>query len=63
MVLYVKVEEDSKKLVTVPIALKLKPNIALVEQKLLTLQENLNLSPVFSGFMLHIGCQSLLLKS
>ena len=34
------------KFVTVPNALKLKPNIALVEQKLLTFQQNLNLSPV-----------------
>jgi len=40
------------KFATVPNALKLKLNISLVEQKLLTFQENLNLAPVVSGFML-----------
>ena len=37
------------KLVAVPNALKLKPNIKLVKQKLLTLQQNLNLSPFLVG--------------
>jgi len=45
----VKDHYSQDKSVTVLSALKLKPNITLVEEKLLTLQENLNVPPVVKG--------------